>query len=222
MNNCSKKNKICAVIPFYNERNSIKEIIEQTLSLVDFVIAVNDGSTDGSINEIPKDENVILLSFKQNSGKGFALKAGFEKSISLNSTYTVSLDADFQHPPEIIPKLISKLIEYDIVVGNRLTNISSMPLQRIASNKITSLLLSLKTKIKLLDTQCGFRAFKTDLLKNILPSFNGFEAESEILVKAAQRNYKIGFIDIPTIYGNEQSKMKSFQAIHGFLRVLFS
>lgn len=222
MNSYSKKNKICAVIPFYNEHNSIKEIVNQTLSFVDFVIAVNDGSTDGSINAVPQSENVILLSFKQNSGKGFALKAGFEKSISLNTDYTITLDADLQHPPEIIPKLISELAVYDIVIGNRLRNISAMPLQRIASNKITSFLLSFKTKIKLLDTQCGFRAFKTDILKYILPSFNGYEAESEILVKAAKKNYKIGFIDIPTIYGNEQSKMKSFQAIYGFLRVLFN
>jgi glycosyltransferase involved in cell wall biosynthesis len=222
LNSYSKRNKICAVIPFYNEHNSIKEIVNQTLSFVDFVIAVNDGSTDGSINAVPQSENVILLSFKQNSGKGFALKAGFEKSISLNTDYTITLDADLQHPPEIIPKLISELAVYDIVIGNRLRNISAMPLQRIASNKITSFLLSFKTKIKLLDTQCGFRAFKTDILKYILPSFNGYEAESEILVKAAKKNYKIGFIDIPTIYGNEQSKMKSFQAIYGFLRVLFN
>ncbi len=222
MNNCSKKNKICAVIPFYNEHNSIKDIITETLNFVDVVIAVNDGSTDGSINEVPQSEKVILLSFNRNSGKGFALKAGFEKSIDLNSDYTITLDADYQHPPENIPKLISGLDEYDIVVGNRLTNISEMPLHRIASNKITSFLLSFKTKIKLLDTQCGFRAFKTDILKYILPSYSGYEAESEMLVKAAKKNYKIGFIDIPTIYGNEQSKMKSFQAIHGFLRVLLS
>jgi len=222
LNKYLKKNKICAVIPFYNECKTIEKIITQTLNFVDFVIAVDDGSVDNSAKEIPQNENIILLSFKQNKGKGFALKAGFEKSISLNTCCTITLDADFQHPPEIIPALVSKLSYFDIVVGNRLTDTRSMPVQRIASNKITSFLLSIKTGIKLKDTQCGFRGFKTDILRNILPSHNGFEAESEILVKAAGMNYKIGFVDIPAIYGNEKSKMKSFKAINGFLKVLFS
>ncbi len=221
MNSYSKKNKICAVIPFYNEQESVEKIIRQTLNFVDFVIAVDDGSIDNSVNEIPKSEEIILLSFKKNNGKGFALKAGFKESIKLNSSYTITLDADFQHPPELIPKLVSNLAYYDIVIGNRLTDTRSMPLQRIASNKLTSFLLSLKTNTKLIDTQCGFRGFKTDILKNILPSFNGYEAESEILVKASRKSYKIGFIDIPTIYGNEKSKMNSIRTINGFLKVLF-
>lgn len=222
MNSFSKKNSTCAVIPFYNERKTISKIINRTLDYVDLIIAVDDGSTDGSGNSIQKNDRIILLTLGKNCGKGLALKQGFEKSIILNTDYTISLDADFQHPPEIIPKLISELEEFDIVIGNRLSDIKTMPLIRIASNKITSFLLSFKTKMKLIDTQCGFRAFKTGKLKYILSEFNGYEAESEMLVKAAKRNYKIGFVDIPTIYGSEESKMKSFKTIFGFLKVFFS
>ena len=222
MSNSSLKNNVCAVIPFYNECDTIRKIILQTLNYVDFVIAVNDGSVDGSLSEVPNSKNVFLVSHEKNMGKGFALKKGFEKSLSLNTVFTITLDADFQHPPEFIPKLISGLKNYDIVVGNRLGNTGSMPLQRIASNKITSFLLSRKTKTKLLDTQCGFRAFKTEILKNILPAYNGYEAESEILINAAKNDYKIGFEDIPAIYGNEKSKMKSIKTIYGFIKVLLN
>jgi len=222
LNNISKTNKVCAVIPFYNENRYIREVINRTLPFVDFVIAVDDGSTDNSSIEVPKSEDVILLSYPKNQGKGYALKTGFMESIKRTTGITITLDADLQHIPEKIPELISGLDNYDVVIGNRLHNLKKMPVQRILSNKLTSLLLSIKTKQKLIDTQSGFRAYKTKILNNILPVFTGFEAESEMLVKAAESGYKINFVPIPTIYADETSKMKSVQAIIGFIKVLLS
>jgi glycosyltransferase involved in cell wall biosynthesis len=189
---------------------------------VDLIIAVNDGSTDNSCDEIPLSDNVILLSYPANHGKGYALKTGFLESIKRATYITLTLDADLQHIPEKIPELILALVNHDIVVGNRLSNLKKMPLQRIISNKLTSFLLSLKTGYKLLDTQSGFRAYKTEILKGILPVYPGFEAESEMLVKAARKKYEINFVPIPTIYAGETSKMRPFQAIIGFIKVLFS
>lgn len=219
MNNTLEKNKICAVIPFYNESLSIKKIVSETFDYVDKIIAVNDGSTDNSIDLIPQNEKLILISYKKNMGKGYALKRGFEESIKLNYEYTITLDADLQHPPEFIHAMVQK--DFDIIIGNRLNNISKMPVHRILSNKITSFLLTIKTKQKIPDSQCGFRAYKTKILKDILPRSNGFESESEILILAAKKKYKIGFVDIPTIYGNEKSKIRHFQTISGFIKVLF-
>jgi len=95
-----------------------------------------------------------------------------------------------------------------------------MPLQRILSNKITSFLLSVKTGQDIKDSQCGFRAYSSEILKEVKTEYSGFEAESEMLVKAAKKGYKIGFVDIPTIYGTENSKMRPFQAIFGFIKVI--
>lgn len=221
MNNTLKKNKVCAVIPFYNESRTISGITRETLKYVDTVILVNDGSTDDSLKFIPDDERVVLLSSTKNEGKGSALRKGFLKSIELNSEFTVSLDADFQHEPEWIPRLLKGLESADITIGNRLNDLSSMPLQRIMSNKITSFLLSVKTGTTIIDSQCGFRAFRTNSLKNILPTYTGFEAESEMLILSARNNLRIASVDISTIYGDEKSKIKPFTTIYGFLRVLF-
>lgn len=221
MSSTSKKNKVCAVIPFYNESSTISKIALETLNFVDVVILVNDGSTDDSVNFVPVDERIILISSKTNEGKGSALRNGFLKSMEMNFDYTVTLDADYQHEPKWIPSLIKELDTFDIIIGNRLNNISDMPFQRILSNRITSFLLSLKTGIKIIDSQCGYRAFRTDILKNILPSYNRFEAESEMLILASRNNLKIGSVNISTIYGNEKSKIKPIQTIYGFLRVLF-
>ncbi len=221
MNSTSGKNKVCAVIPFYNEEKTIKEIIEKTLDFADIIICIDDGSDDNSYNLVPLSERIIVLKNDFNMGKGYSLKRGLKKSIELNSDFTLTLDADFQHQPELIPLFIEKLNTFDIVIGNRMEDIRNMPLQRILSNKITSKLLSIKTKTKILDSQCGFRGFRTSILNLILPTFDGYEAESEMIIKAAKHKLKIGFVSIPAIYGNEESKMRPVQAIKGFIKVMF-
>lgn len=221
MNTTSNQNKTCAVIPFYNEEKTIAEVINRTFSFVDFVIAVNDGSTDNSKNNVPENERVIYLENEFNQGKGIALNKGFEESAKNNFQFTITIDSDLQHVPEKIPDIISAMSKYDIVIGNRLNDLSDMPLQRILSNKISSGLLSLKTGQKILDSQSGFRGYRTEILNDILPHFSGYEAETEILINAARKNYKIGFVTIPTVYADEKSKIKPFQIIGAFIKTLF-
>ena len=221
MNSTLNKIETCAVIPFYNEEKTIKEIIEKTRQYVDCVIAVDDGSIDNSVKKITKDGKVFILQNKNNMGKGYSLSLGFRKSIELNSEYTATLDADFQHPPELIPSFLEKLHDNDIVIGNRLESIKDMPVHRVLSNKLTSFLLSIKTKRKVLDSQCGFRVYRTKILSNIIPKFYGFEAESGIIINAIRKNYKIDYLNIPTIYREDKSKMRAAQAITGFIKVLF-
>ena len=89
----------------------------------------------------------------------------YNESIKKNFTYTITLDADKQHNPAFIPKFISQLNYFDIVIGNRLNDTKIMPIQRIFSNKITSQLLSIKIGQRILDSQCGYRAYKNEVLK---------------------------------------------------------
>ena len=135
---------VCAVIPFLNEIETLKVVVTKTLNFVNTVIAVNDGSSDNSEKEIEKSENVIIINCNVNSGKGEALKLGFEKALLMNFEKIITLDADLQHDPELIPEILEKLNLSDIIVGNRLKNLKGMPPQRILSNKITSFLLSIK------------------------------------------------------------------------------
>lgn len=221
MNSSERKIKITAVIPFFNERDFIRNVISETLNYTDLIIAVDDGSTDNSSEQIIDLKKVILISNEKNFGKGYSLRKGFEKAIELNSQLIVTLDADGQHKPEIIPELLNKISDYDIVIGNRMNDVRNMPLQRIFSNRITSYLLSKKLGVQIKDSQCGFRVYKRKVLESVKTTFNGFEAESEILVYAVRKNFKIKFVDIPTVYENQNSKMKAWQAIKGFLKVLW-
>ncbi|MBI9072111.1 MAG: glycosyltransferase family 2 protein [Melioribacteraceae bacterium] len=213
--------KICAIIPFYNESKFISEITTEVLKYVDHIIAIDDGSTDNSMNIIPDSNRITKIIHPLNMGKGAALKSGFQKSLELGFDITITIDADLQHDPSYIPKFINEINNYDLVIGNRLNDISNMPFPRILSNKITSKLLSIKTGLKILDSQNGFRAFRNKTLNNLIPTSFGFEAESEILVLAGKFKYKTGHVEIPTIYGEEKSKMRNIQAIKGFLKVLY-
>ena len=222
MSTSKNSNKIAAVIPFFNERSTINQIIQLTLKHVDTVIAVDDGSVDNSSENIVLGENIILLKNTTNCGKGFALRKGLSYAIENEFDELITLDADLQHNPDEIPLLCSRLKVYHIVIGNRLNNLNGMPIQRRISNKITSYLLSIKTKQKILDSQSGFRAYRAEVIKNVETNEDGYEAESEIIISAARKGYQIGFTDISTIYGDEISKINPIKSSIGFIKLLFS
>lgn len=216
-----RKNNTCAVIPFFNEEDFIVDVIEKTLKYVDLVIAVDDGSKDNSLKLIKNLDNIEIIILDRNYGKGTALKAGFSLALELDFDIILTLDADLQHDPDYIPIFLDAIKKYDVVIGNRLSALKKMPYHRILSNYLTSFLLSLKLKRLIKDSQCGYRAYKKKVLQKISIHSSGFEAESEIIIRAVREKFSIGFVDIPTIYGNEKSKIKSFQAIKGFLKILF-
>jgi len=215
-------NPVCAVIPFFNEKETLKFVLDETLKYVQFIFTVNDGSDDDTYVHLDNQSKIKFINLDRNYGKGKALSVGFNEAVSAGFENVITLDADRQHEPKYIPKLIEGLRSFDIVIGNRLKNLKGMPVQRRLSNKLTSFFLTVKTGQNILDSQCGYRAYKAEVLRKVKTDFSGFEAESEILVKAAKKGFKIGYVDIPTIYGNEKSKMRPVQAIVGFLRVLFS
>lgn len=212
--------KIAVVIPFFNEERTITKIITDTIPYADIIIAVNDGSTDSSVHNIPPSPKVTILNSEMNSGKGSALHIGLKQAISSDCDYVITLDADLQHPPEYIPKFIHALKYNKLVIGCRYRDSGNMPIHRKMSNKITSWMLTRKTGVRFKDSQSGFRGFSKHILGDILPSEPGYEAETEMLIKAALCGYSIGEITIPTIYTGGGSKMRYLPAIAGFLRVI--
>ncbi len=221
LNNLNQEIKVCAIIPFYNEEDFLTDVVTETLEYVDKVFAVDDGSSDNSTEKINYFDRVQLISLDRNYGKGYALQSGFDEAIVQGFDIIITLDADKQHNPEFIPDFLSKAAEYDIVIGNRLNDIKIMPIQRVFSNTITSRLLSIKTGQKILDSQCGFRAYRSRVIKKVKSHSFGYEAESEMIIYAAKAGFRIGFTKISTIYGDEKSKMNSFKAISGFVKILF-
>lgn len=211
---------ITAVIPFYNPEDIFKKVIEDVLPIVDYLVLVNDGSTQDVNQLLTNNAKVYLIKLEQNSGKGAALKKGFSKAIELGSKYIITLDSDYQHEPKYIPAFLEALKTSGFVIGKRNFSFSQMPFMRVLSNTITSKVLSIKTKQKIFDSQSGFRGFDSSIIQLILPETDGFEAESEMILRAANKGIRISFIDISTKYDNQKSSIRALKSIISFLKVI--
>ncbi|HIO75163.1 MAG TPA: glycosyltransferase family 2 protein [Candidatus Marinimicrobia bacterium] len=212
---------ILVVIPVFNGEHSILQL-HSTLSQMGIrqLLVIDDGSLDATA-QILNDNGIPHLSHETNLGKGAAIKSGAKWAIENNFHWILTLDADQQHPPSSIPVFMERMKEGVILIGQR-TDLKSMPLLRVFSNTFTSLLLSIRTNHLLRDSQCGFRLIPLSLLKEVTFKQNGFQFESELLIKASYADYTIKHINIPTVYGSEKSAMRNIYDTIKFAAMYFN
>ena len=203
---------LIAIIPAKDEAHNIKDVIVKTKKYVDLVLVIDDGSTDNT-KEVAESLGAVVIRNEVNLGKADALKIGFKYAIEHNFDTIALLDADGQHDPDELPKLLKKLNEgYDIVVGARKFSPELMPPLRIFANSTSSFLVSLICGTKILDSQSGYRVLRTGVVKKITFETKRYQLDTEMLIKAARCGFKIGFVEINTIY-TERAKSKINQII---------
>ena len=209
---------VMAIIPAYNESQNIQKITEQTGKYVTTIIVIDDGSHDNTA-ELARSMNVKVVRNRRNMGKGTALKKGLIECLKYNPDIIVTLDADGQHDPAEIPKLLEPIKngEADIVIGSRLEkNSSEIPTVRgFGLSFINHINRSLiKSTIK--DSQSGFRAYSKNVLCVILGyNSTGYGAEIEQL--AAAESYGFHVVEVPVTiryHGLENTSKKNF-ILHG-------
>lgn len=193
-----KKIFVSIIIPVFNEEITIGDIVFRTKKTLEAwgktyeVLVVDDGSTDKSAS-IAKERKAIVLR-TSHKGKGFALRYGFRKA---KGNIIVTLDADGSHQPEEIPLILRFLIKNtaDFVVGSRFgdseANKTKIPKINRLGNRLFNNLTGYLTGVKISDTQSGFRAIRTSLIKEMKLKSHGYEVESEMLVKALKMGAKV-------------------------------
>lgn len=199
--------KYCVIVPAYNAGKRMPSLLERIVktTAVEDIFVIDDGSQDNT-TEAARESGVNVIVHTSNMGKGAALKTAFHTAIEAKYNAIITIDADLQHPPEFIPNLLSALDNgADMVVGNRMRDLSTMPMERRISNFLSTLATSILAGRKLLDSQCGFRAIKTWILDRAILYCSKYQLESELLVEAARMGAKIEFFDIPTIYNGNKS-----------------
>lgn len=209
--------KTVAVIPAYNEEKTIAKVILETGKFVEKVIVVDDGSTDLT-GEIADRMGAIRLSHGSNEGKGAALRTGIEYAKKEKFDILVTLDADSQHDPRDIPKVIEPLLQKsaDVVVGVRSMDPSVMPRERIAGNKIFDAMNGSQIK----DTQSGFRAYTHDALNKIRFVENGMAVESQTFLDALNAGLKIKEVPVFTTYEGitpKRSPLRHFSQVLDYM-----
>ena len=216
-----KKNPInpVIVIPVFNSRDSLLILIERIESIGNYpVVVIDDGSTDGlRSNEL---SNAIYIKHDVNMGKGAALKTGLKKAKMLGYSHAITLDADGQHDPDLIPEFHAKQQGNpdSMIVGSRDFSHGSMPFHRKLSNNITSLMLSLRSGLLIRDAQVGYRCYPLGDSRLWGSIEDGFQFESDVYFNAARLKYRIEWQAIPVIYGGEGSHMNLVKDTLRFVR----
>ncbi|HEY1719064.1 MAG TPA: glycosyltransferase family 2 protein [Verrucomicrobiae bacterium] len=203
------KRQCAAVIPCFNEAAHIGAVVAGVKKFLPNVIVIDDGSADMTA-ELAENSGAKILLLEKNSGKGAALRSGWEFARELDFNWVLMLDGDGQHAAEDIPKFFDRAERSGVkfVVGNRMENSEGMPWLRRKVNSWMSRRISNLTGAELPDSQCGFRLAHLETLLSLPLTADHFEIESEMLAAFCAAGRKIEFIPIQTIYKTGASKIR--------------
>ncbi|QQG43482.1 MAG: glycosyltransferase family 2 protein [Candidatus Daviesbacteria bacterium] len=218
-------NMLSFVIPAKNEQDSLIQLYQEicltvaTLKRPFEIVFVDDGSTDETFQILKslhdKDKRVKVVKLRGNWGKSIALQIGFGKT---KGDIIFTLDGDLQDNPHTIPAFLKKLDEgYDLVSGWK-KNRHDPSLTKVLPSRIVNSLSRRLTGVKIHDINCGFKAYRREVIENL--NLYG-ELYRFIPIIAAKQNYKVGEIIVdhrPRIYG--KTKFGWSRGIKGILDLL--
>lgn len=193
-----------AALPVYNEANTVTGVLQQVFEYADNVLAVNDGSTDGTAERLEALPGLRIVHHPQNRGYGAALVSAFQYAIEHNFEYLVTLDCDGQHQPKRIPRFVAACHNADIVSGSRYlkkyAGDSEPPAQRLFINRQITRQVNQRLGLCLTDAFCGFKAYRVSALKALNITDFGYAMPLELWVQAAMLGMRIIEVPVPLIY----------------------
>jgi glycosyltransferase involved in cell wall biosynthesis len=218
--------KLSVVIPVYNEKSTILEILRRVreVNLPKEIIVVDDFSTDGTRDVLAglKDEPDLTVLFQpENSGKGAALRAGFQ---AVKGDIVVVQDADLEYDPAEYPALIQPILanKADVVFGSRFLGGPHRVLffWHSVGNKVLTMLSSMLTDLNLTDMETCYKVFRAELLKKIRFRENRFGFEPEFTAKIAKARCRV--YEVPISYsGRDYSEGKKIGWKDGVAAIFF-
>jgi glycosyltransferase involved in cell wall biosynthesis len=222
-----EKPTISVVIPVFNEELTIGDVINRTketlkkLTLPYEVLVIDDGSVDKSL-EISKAKEVKVFR-EAHYGKGHAIRLGFQ---SAKGSIIVTLDSDGSHRPEEIPKVLESVMEgkADLSIGSRFLNAEAsradIPPMNRTGNRVFNSLIRLLSGVKISDSQSGFRAIKSSVVRNMKLNSQGYEVESEMLIKSLKMGVRIA--EIPISFEQRTKGKSRLDPFKDGARILYS
>jgi glycosyltransferase involved in cell wall biosynthesis len=208
---------LSVVMPVYNERTTIDEIIRRVLAvpLRIELIVVDDGSKDGSseLLDALQRELGFMLVHQANAGKGAALRRAFRE---VTGDLVVIQDADLEYSPEEFPQLIELIVQgkADVVYGSRfLGRHRAFMFAHYIGNKFVTFATNLLYNTMLTDMETCYKAMKVDVMRSMTLKSNGFGIEPELTAKIFKRGYRV--YEVPITYagrGYEQGKKITWRA----------
>ncbi|HUR64111.1 MAG TPA: glycosyltransferase family 2 protein [Candidatus Thermoplasmatota archaeon] len=188
--------KVLALIPAYNEEGKVGDVVRGVRALGHACLVLDDGSKDRTA-EVARAAGAIVVSNRHNMGLGRTIRRAFQEALKTDATIIVQLDADGQHDPAEIPKLLAPIeaAQADMVLGWRETVHYKMPLVKKLGNRAFSAVLRSLTDQDIKDGQTGFRAMHREVLEKCLP-INEFSYTQEMIIRAAKEGFVIQSVPI--------------------------
>ena len=234
-----QKNKSVVVIPTYNEKENIENIVRAVLALEQgfHILVVDDGSPDGTamiVKHLMSDEFLGRLHIIERSGKlglGTAYITGFKWALQNGYDYVFEMDADFSHDPNDLPRLYEACVHggYDVSIGSRYltgVNVVNWPMGRVLMSYFASKYVRFITGLPIYDTTAGFKCFRREVLDAIdldAVRFKGYAFQIEMKFTAYKLGFKVG--EVPVVFVNRRlgtSKMSGgifSEAFWGVMRL---
>jgi dolichol-phosphate mannosyltransferase len=208
--------RVAIILPTYCEAENIADIIIaiESLKLNSTILVIDDSSPDETtsiVEELKKEyDNILLMKRPQKMGLGTAITDGFRYLLSLPEppNYIITMDADFSHAPEDIPKLLELTEEgSDLVIGSRYCSegeVRGWKLTRILISKVANKITGRVIRLELNDFTSGFRCYSKGYLTKALPHLHSetYEIQIETLRQAKLQNSKIG--ELPIVFENRK------------------
>ena len=204
---------LCALIAAFNEERRVADVVKGTARHASTVVVVDDGSTDDTAARA-RDAGAIVISHERNRGKGCAIRTGLEFVLKQDHSHVLLLDADLQHDPAEIPRLVARAEQGRgaFVIGEREFRKDAMPAARFHANVIGSRILSRFIGADVADSQSGFRLIRADLLRRVELQSTGYEVETEMLIKLVRAGAAVERVTIRRLqYEGMNSKMRPFR-----------
>jgi glycosyltransferase involved in cell wall biosynthesis len=211
----------CVLIPTYNNEQTLSDVILDVFAHTNNIIVVNDGSTDATVQVLQNFPWIKILSYKQNRGKGWALRKGFEMARNLGFQYAITIDSDGQHFAKDLPRFLEKVYQFPhaIIIGARNMEQESVPGKSSFGHKFSNFWFKVETGISAPDTQSGYRMYPLLLLKNIHFITRKYEFEIEVLVRAAWKGIDIESVPVSVYYAPKETRVSHFRPFKDFSRI---
>jgi glycosyltransferase involved in cell wall biosynthesis len=221
-----KSKKVVVVMPAYNASETLeKTYTEIPFPMVDEVILVDDHGSDDTYELAKKLGINHVIRHQYNKGYGGNQKTCYNKALELNADIVVMLHPDYQYTPKLIESMCYLIANdlYPVVIGSRILGKGAlkggMPIYKYFANRILTLFQNILMNQKLSEYHSGFRAFSSEVLKDIKFNENSddFIFDNQMLAQIMFKNYLIGEITCPTKYFEEASSI-NFQrsSVYGF------
>lgn len=212
-----------ALIPAHNESRTIRSVVDACLRHVDMVVVIDDGSTDGT-TDILAGSGARVVRHSSNAGKGRRLLEGLSECFEAGAAQVVTLDADGQHDPEMIPAFLACAQKYReaIIIGDRSADTKRMPRNRAFGNRVGSFFIGWACATKLRDAQCGMRLYPVGMWRKVeVPphQVDRFLFETAVLLHAAESGVPFVTLPIAARYEGFVHRPSHFDPMRDFLQL---